>query len=51
MKPIEIRIKAMELAIANIMRNKPVLELSKEYEAYIQEVNDVTPIKKKRNDV
>lgn len=45
MKPIEIRIKAMELAIANIMRNKPVLELAKEYEAYIQEVNDVKPIK------
>lgn len=33
--------KALELAIANTMRNKPVMELAKEYEAYLQEVNDV----------
>lgn len=46
MKAIEVRIKALELAIANTMRNKPVMELAKEYEVFLQEVNDVKPTKK-----
>lgn len=46
MKQIEIRIKALELAIANTKRQIPVMELAKEYEAYLQEVNEVKQIKK-----